>query len=236
MKRLSSGRVYAWALAVVLLACCHTASATVAEDRKRIAEARAQADAELASQEVECQTRFAVTPCLLDAREKHRAIVGPLRRDQLTLDERERQQRATDRREHLGRKAEAAREAASAAAAASAPEAADTGSRSSKSSLPIRHRLRTAAASGPEAAAEAASAPVVEPVPAKARRAHATKRLRPPTDPNAAQRAEDRVRQADERRARVLARNAERNAKKPQASPLPLPGAPASAAAPNPTR
>lgn len=229
-------RVNSWALAAVMLAVCQLAHATVAQDRKRIAEARAQADAALAAQEVECQTRFAVTPCLLDAREKHRGIVDPLRRDQLTLDERERQQRATDRRAHLSRKADAAREAASVAAAASAPDVADAGARTTKPLLPIRPRLRSAAASGPQVTGETASAPVSEPPPTKVRRAHAAKRLTRAPDPNAAQRAEDRVRQAEERRARVLARNAERAAKKPPAAPLPVPGASASAATPSPAR
>ena len=233
MKRLSLTRVNAWALAVAMLACCQLADATVSEDRKRIAEARAKADADLAAQELECQTRFAVTPCLLDAREQHRAIVGPLRRDQLTLDERERQQRAADRRQHLSRKANAAREAASAAAAASASQGPDVGT---KPLLPIRPRLRSAAASGPETTEAAASAPVTEPPPAKQRRAHSSKRLTPASDPGAAQRAGDRVQQAEERRARVLARNAERHAKKPPAAPLPIPGAPASAATSHPVR
>ena len=236
MKPLSFARVNGWALVAAMLACCQLAVATVSEDRKRIAEARANADADLAAEEAECQTRFAVTPCLLDAREKHRAIVDPLRRDQLTVDERERQQRATARREHLSRKAEAARETASAAAAASASEASDTGPMTTKPLLPIRPRLRSAAASRPEVADDAASVPVSEPPAAKVRRAHTSKRLTPAPDPNAARRAEDRVQQAEERRARVLARNAERNAKKPPAAPLPVPGEPASAATPSPVR
>ena len=233
----SSARCKSWVLAATMLAWCQLAVATVAEDRKRITEARTQADAELAAQEVACQTRFAVTPCLLDAREKHRTIVEPLRRDQLTLDERERQQRAADRREHLSRKAAAKRESASGAAAASAaPEASDTGTRTNAPPLPIRPRLRSAAASGAEASAESASAPASEPPPAKVRRAHSAKRLTPAPDSSAVQRAEDRVQQAEERRARVLARNAERNAKKPPAAPLPVPGVPASAAAPGAAR
>lgn len=232
MKLLSVARFNVWALSLVMLACCQMALATVSEDKKRIAEARTKADTDLAADEAECQTRFAVTPCLLDAREKHRDIVDPLRRDQLTLDERERQQRATDRREHLSRKAEAAREAASAAA----PEASDAGGRTTRPLLPIRPRLRSAAASDPEAADEAALAPVTQSPPAKVRRAHTARRLTPTPDPHAAQHTEDRVRQADEHRARVLARNAERNAKKPLAAPLPVPGAPASAATPSPGR
>lgn len=236
MKPLSFARVNGWALVAAMLACCQLAVATVSEDRKRIAEARANADADLAAEEAECQTRFAVTPCLLDAREKHRAIVDPLRRDQLTVDERERQQRATARREHLSRKAEAAREAASAAAAAPAVEASDTGPRTTKPLLPIRPRLRSAEVSSPEVAGDTVSAPVIEPPAAKGRRAHSSKRLTPAPDPNATQRAQDRVQQAEERRARVLARNAERKAKKPPAAPLPVPGASASAATPSPVR
>lgn len=213
-----------WVLALAALALSQFALAAASEDKKRIAEARARADADLATQEAECQTRFAVTPCLLDAREKHRAIVDPLRRDELTLDERERKQRAADRLGRLSRKAEAAREAAGVAAATSAPELSDTGTRTSKPLLPIRPRLRSGSASEPLTTGEAASAPSAEPPPAKPRRAHASKRLTPAPDQDAAQRAEDRVRQAEERKARVLARNAERTAKKPPAAALPVPG------------
>lgn len=220
-----------WVLALVSLVLSQLTLAATSDDKKRIAEARAKADADLAAQEAECRTRFAVTPCLIDAREKHRAIVDPLRRDELMIDERERRQRAADRLEHLSRKAEAAREAASAAAAAPAPEESDSAAKSGKPLLPIRPRLRSGSASEPIASGDAASAPSTEP-PAKPRRAHAPKRLTPAPDPQAVQRAEDRVRQAEERRARVLARNAERNAKKPPAAPLPVPAGAAPASAP----
>lgn len=221
--------IRSFALALIALTLSPLAQAAASDDKKRIAEARAQADAVLAAEEAECKTRFAVTPCLLDAREKHRAIVDPLRRDELTVDERERRQRAADRLEHLSRKAEAARVAASAApeTAASAPDA--SGVAIGKPLLPIRPRLRSGSASEPIAGGDAASAPWAEP-PVQTRRAHKAKRLTPAPDPQAAQGAEDRVRQAEERRARVLARNAERNAKKPPAAPLPVPAgaAPAS--------
>lgn len=225
-------------LALAALVGSQFAAAAASDEKKHIAEARARADADLAAQEAECQTRFAVTPCLLDAREKHRAIVDPLRRDELTIDERERKQRAADRLGHLSRKAVAAREAASAAtsATASAPELSDTGIRTSKPALPIRPRLRSEAASEPLATGESASAPSAESPASKPRRAQASKRLSPAPGPYAAQRAEDRVRQAEERKARVLARNAERAAKKPPAAPLPVPGEPAAAATSSPAR
>lgn len=208
---------------VLLLMTAHLVWAAASEDKKRVIEARAKADAELAAQEAECQQRFAVTPCLLDARERHRAIVDPLRRDELLIDERERRQRGAERQEHLKRKAAAAREAASAASAA---EPLDTGASAGKPLLPIRPRLRASseqeptAVSDPALASEAAS----EPVRAKDRHPHGNKRQVAAPDPAAQQRAQERVRQFEERRERVRARNAERNAKKPAAAPLPVPG------------
>ena len=222
MTRLSAASSRLWVLALVSLVVSQVTLAAASDDKKRIAEARAKANADLAAQEAECKTRFAVTPCLIDAREKHRAIVEPLRRDELMVDERERRQRATERLEHLSRKAEAAREAASAAAAVPAPDVSDPGIKTGKPLLPIRPRLRSEPASEPVAGGDAASATSTEQS-VRPRRAHASKRLTPAPDPQAMQRAEDRVRQAEERRARVLARNAERNAKKPPAAPLPVP-------------
>lgn len=222
MTILSAASSRLWVLALVSLVVSQATLAVTSNDKKRIAEARAKADADLAAQEAECKTRFAVTQCLIDAREKHRAIVEPLRRDELMVDERERRQRAAERLEHLSRKAEAAREAASAAAVVPAPDVSDPGIKTGKPLLPIRSRLRSEPASEPIAGDDPASAPSTEST-AKSRRAHASRRLTPAPDPQAAQRADDRVRQAEERRARVLARNAERNAKKPPAAPLPVP-------------
>ena len=214
---------------VLLLMVSQLVWAAVSEDKKRVIEARAKADAELAAQEAECQQRFAVTPCLLEARERHRAIVDPLRRDELMIDERERRQRGAERQEHLKRKALAAREAAS---AASAIEPLDADSPTSKPLLPIRPRLRSASeqgasvASSPALPAETAS----ESPRAKARHPRSNKHLGAAPDPAAQQRAQERVQQFEERRARVLERNAERNAKKPPAAPLPVPGAVAASA------
>lgn len=208
----------------VLLITTQLVCAAVSEDKKRVLEARAKAEAELAAQEAECRERFAVTPCLLDARERHRAIVEPLRRDELMIDERERRQRGAERQEHLKRKAAAAREAASAASAA---ESLETGVPSNKPLLPNRPRLRSA--SEQESAAPSDPAPPQEPasdaVRAKAHRSHSSKRLGTEPSPAAEQRAQERVRQFEERKQRVLNRNAERSAKKPPAAPLPVPGA-----------
>ena len=220
-------------MVVAAMAVCLGAVAAASEDRKRVAQARAQADADLAAQEAVCRQRFAVTPCLLDAREQHRAVVGPLQRDALLIDERERQQRAAVRLRRLERKAEAARRTASAAAAASASQASASAQRTVKATSPIRHRLRSGAeypaGAGAVTAVDAGSAPFGEPPPEQAR---PSKRLTPAPDPSAVQRAEDRVREAEARRARVLARNAERSAKKPPAASLPVPGASAPVSSP----
>lgn len=214
-----------WALA--LLSIGQLAWAADSSDKARINQARAQADAKLAAQEAECQQRFAVTDCVLAAREQHRAVVGPLRRDLLALDERERKQRAAERLERLRDKAESARNAASAPVGSAAPS---TASEPVTTVAPIRPRLRlpeSAGASQPgaEAAAPAASAPTAS-RPAR----QPAKRLTPAPDPNAAQRAADREREAEAHRASVLKRNAERSAKKPPAAPLPVPGAASSGA------
>lgn len=221
------------AVGVLTMAVCLGAVAAANDDRKRVVQARAQADADLAAQEAVCSQRFAVTPCLLDAREQHRAIVEPLQRDQFTIDERERAQRAAQRLRRLERKAEAARQAAP---AASAPQTSDAAQRTTKAALPLRHRLRSAsgadAAGVAAVAADAGLAPPRDLPSAASPHARPSKRLTPAPDPNLVQRAEVRVRQAEERRARVLARNAERRAKKPSAAPLPVPGVTAPASSP----
>lgn len=221
---------------VAMMVVCLGAVAAASDDKQRVVQARAQADADLAAQEALCSQRFAVTPCLLDAREQHRAIVEPLQRDQFTINERERAQRAAQRLRRLERKADAARRAAPTAAAASTPKTSDAAQRTTKAALPVRHRLRSASGADDAGAAavapDAGSAPPRDPLSVPASSARSSKRLTPAPDPSAVQRAEDRVRQAEERRARVQARNAERRAKKPSAAPLHVPGVTAPASSP----
>ena len=66
-------------------------------ERDRIARERGQADSRLATQEVACYKKFAVTDCLNAARSQRREILSDLRRQELTLNDADRKRRAGDR-------------------------------------------------------------------------------------------------------------------------------------------
>jgi hypothetical protein len=67
-----------------------------------------------------CQSRFAVTACVNDARARHQATDAPLREALLLLDAQSRQQRAAERRRAVAQKR---RDADAQSPAASAPTA-----------------------------------------------------------------------------------------------------------------
>jgi colicin import membrane protein len=200
-----------------------TAWASDASERERINKAKSQADAKLAQKELECQERFAVTDCVLAARKEHRSVVEPLRKESLALDDKERKQRAAERTERLRAKAE------SASAAASANAAAASGSDAPS----VRPKIRSAeSASASQFGASAATIPAgssaMPPLIQKTDRPITPKAQAP--QPGSEDYQTLRVRQAEERRAAVLKKNAERDASKPPAKPLPVPGTAASGA------
>jgi colicin import membrane protein len=209
---------------VLCVAMAHgTAFASDASERERINKAKSQADAKLSQKELECQERFAVTDCVLAARKEHRSVVEPLRKESLALDDKERKQRAAERTERLRTKAESASAAASANAAAA-----------SGSDLPsVRPKIRSAeAASASQSGASAVNMPaassVMPPLILKTDKPITPKAQAP--QPGSEDYQTLRVRQAEERRAAVLKKNAERDASKSPAKPLPVPGTAASGA------
>lgn len=194
-----------------------------AADRARITQARAEADAVLATKQAECRQRFAVNDCLLEVRKEHRAVVDPLRKELLLLDDKQRKQRAADRTERIRAKTEAQNEAGSVAQ----PAASGTASFGAPEAFPratIRPKIRSmgpsASASEPAAPAETA-APVA--LPASAEPDVPVTRKVVKTQPTGEGYQTLRVRQAEARRQSVLQKNAERDAKKPPAKPLPVP-------------
>ena len=213
---------------VLCVAMAHgTAWASDASERERINKAKSQADAKLAQKELECQERFAVTDCVLAARKEHRSVVEPLRKESLALDDKERKQRAAERTERLRTKVE------SASAAASANAAAASGSGSGSDAPSVRPKIRSAeAASASQPGASAATIPAgssaMPPLIQKTDRPITPKAQAP--QPGSEDYQTLRVRQAEERRAAVLKKNAERDANKPPAKPLPVPGTAASGA------
>ncbi|WP_127996487.1 hypothetical protein [Piscinibacter defluvii] len=68
-----------------------------AQERARIAAERRAAESAYAEQVRECQGRFAVTPCIEEARAARREKLIVLRRQQALLDEAQRKQRAAER-------------------------------------------------------------------------------------------------------------------------------------------
>ena len=197
------------------------AFASDASERERINKAKSQADAKLAQKELECQERFAVTDCVLAARKEHRSVVEPLRKESLALDDKERKQRAAERTERIRAKAESA----SAAAAANSAASSDVPS--------VRPKIRSAeSASASQLGASAVTMPaassVMPPLIQKTDKPITPKAQAP--QPGSEDYQTLRVRQAEERRAAVLKKNAERDASKPPAKPLPVPGTAASGA------
>ncbi len=68
-----------------------------AQERARIAAERQAAESAYAERVRECQGRFAVTPCIEEARAARREKLIALRRQQALLDEAQRKQRAAER-------------------------------------------------------------------------------------------------------------------------------------------
>lgn len=176
-------------------------------DRERIAAERREADRRFQAARVQCEQRFAVTACLEDARSERRRVLDRLADEQAVLDEAQRRTRAAERLRAIQAKTAAA--SAAGRSAASAPAA-----RVSPASAPVATTaLPMAAVPSPSGA----SAPIA--------RAHGS---------GAAPQAVARHRQAQQARERdaqvhreaVIRRNAERDARKPPAAPLPVPSAP----------
>jgi hypothetical protein len=170
----------AWALA-----------ADAAHDR--IAGERAAANARLAEQERECETRFLVAPCLEEARRAHREKTASLRQAQLQLDEARRRETAAARRKAIAERLEAQQGRASDAA-----------------SGPPGVRLRRTAEPPPPPSAGKTSEPRAPMLSASQARENANK-------------FEARARAAREHRDSVERRNAERAAQGKAAAPLPVP-------------
>lgn len=212
----------AWAMAALLLTAAsagaqlHAADASEKAEHARIAAERARINARFAAEEKACHQRFAVNDCLKANRRWQRAELDDLRRQEIVLNDAERQRKAAEQLEKLDDKqrARASEPAPQADAPAPAPKAAPSphGGRLPREAAPrtpdqarieqheesMRRKQAQHALDEARRAAQAAKAPAEE------------------------QRNADRLREAAEYKARVL----EREARKPsKAAPLPVPGA-----------
>jgi colicin import membrane protein len=163
-------------------------------ERERIRAERAQAEQRYADAERDCNTRFVVTSCVEAARAQRRDALNRLRNEELVLDQAERKQRAAERAAAI-RDKQAHDEAPPAAPRAPPPAPA-------ASTPPSRLHLRSHGA----------------------RTGRAEPRLSPEAEARNRAAYEARLREAQEHRAAIERRNAERQAssKKPSL-PLPLP-------------
>jgi uncharacterized membrane-anchored protein YhcB (DUF1043 family) len=84
-------------VAIALLALAVPVHADEAAERARISRERAEAQARFEQRQRECAQRFAVTPCVEEARAEHRQAMIQLRRQEGVLDEAQRKQRAAAR-------------------------------------------------------------------------------------------------------------------------------------------
>ena len=180
-------------------------------ERERIARERAALEARFTESEAACQSRFAVTDCVNDAKAERREALAPLRRQAIALDDAQRKQRAAQRQENVRKKLSEARAperevvVRGAAAAASQPAAATS---DEPASAPPRESKQKAAPK-PNPARTPKAAP-----PAADRRA---------AEAQAQARLEERRRAAQAHREAVERRNAERALSGKRADPLPLP-------------
>ena len=77
----------------------------VARERSRIQLERAQQEARYQAEVTQCYTRFAVTECIRQARLQQRAVMEPLRRQEVALNDAERQRKAQEQIKQIKEKA-----------------------------------------------------------------------------------------------------------------------------------
>ena len=192
MKR---ARLAAWGAAGALLVALAPAHADDGAERARIGRERADAQARFEQRQQECAQRFAVTPCVEEARAEHRQALMRLRRQEGLLDETQRKQRAAARLAAIEEKQRTEREPGAAPRAERRP-----------APLQIKPPRQ------PVAALRAASAPASAPdAEAKEQRNRA--------------RFEERQRDARAHREQAERRRAQREATGKASAPLPEPGA-----------
>lgn len=172
-------------------------------ERERIAAERGQVEAEFGRAQAQCYQKFAVNDCVAAARTKRYEALADLRRQEVSLNDEERKQRAADRLRELDERNSAEQRQREQERRAKAQ--ADQQAREARAADKARQAAETAAA----AKERAAQGPRQKP-----------ERELPDTEENA-RRHEERVKEAQEHRANVEARAASKAGR--QVKPLPVP-------------
>lgn len=179
-----------------------SADTRLASERARIAAEKGEANARFSRDEAACYAKFAASDCLNEASARRREALADLRRQEISLNDEERKRKAAAQRQRLDQRAE------------------------EQEARQVRAQERAQAArtsAEDRAARKAGRAPASQAVPASApasagRATPAT--VRSARDEEEARRAhEARVKEAEQRKERVLRRQQD----KPAAKPLPVP-------------
>lgn len=95
-------------LAAILVAMSAFSQSMPANDQRlRIQAERMEKEPHYQIQETQCYARFAVTDCLNEVRSQRRAVLHELRRQEITLNNIERQQKAQEQLERIRQKSSA---------------------------------------------------------------------------------------------------------------------------------
>jgi colicin import membrane protein len=203
------------ALVLLLLAAWPALAADAEAQRARITQERTVAEARFAAQQKDCRGRFAVNDCVQKATRERNASLAELRRQERELDAAERKQRAAERQRELDERR--------------AQQEQDQAQRRAKGQAEQRDREQRAAEKAAKNTAketgQAAQAPARgDPAPkGKPRTAGAPASHGPSAAEADKNRAayEARLKEAEQHKAEVAARNAKRA--KPLAADLPPP-------------
>jgi colicin import membrane protein len=188
-------------------------TAEEAAERARIARERSQANAQLASEEVACYQKFAVSDCLNAARARRRDLLSDLRRQELTLNDADRKRKAGERVKGVEERNSAQRQEDAAAQRAQAMAR----QREKEADLARRTEER---AQGREAT-PAKTARKQKQAPQHKGSVRAASEQRIPDSAEELRRYDQRQQDAQERRDRVAKRLAE--PARPDLKPLPVP-------------
>lgn len=217
LRRLGADCIKPALLAVVVAAAAvalPAAAEAPAAERARIAAERSKVEARYQHEERACWGRFAVNDCLAESRAKRRSALADLRRQEISLNDAERKQRAAERLRSLEQRPDTA------PPAASPPKIRERGDRDAKAA----QRATEQAAREAERAGrtrQKRQADGTARVDEELARREAERASRAERAAGNVQRREARQREALERQEALQRRLAARQ--KPPAAPLPVP-------------
>lgn len=177
----------------------------IANARRQIEDIRSRETSRFDAVDAECKTRFAVNDCLRASQTKRRAVMSDLRKQEASLNERERMQRGQEQTERAAQKAKERQQQDQDVAAAHAERLAEQAQKQRE--LEEKRAANKNTVASPSGKASAAAKPAAGPAPAQ----------------QAANRSDFERRQAEasKHKLELEKRNAEKTGKPASALPVP---------------